>query len=109
MAGLFKKIAKGILVGVGSVVSLAAPKLGSGIISLGTNIKVGTTTKDPVSEATKNLVTAVKASKAAQTASELSFSVSGVMDWLKENPIAMFAAIGVLIFLGSKLLKRGRR
>ncbi len=55
---LFKKIAKGVLIGAGTILSAVNPAIGAPLVVAGTKINTGGSTSDKVSEYSRNLVEA---------------------------------------------------
>lgn len=110
MAGLFKKIIKGVLIGAGTVVGLFAPKVGANIIVAGKNIETGTPTSsaDVVSVASANLKDTLTQAKVQSAVSATTTTFSSVMEWLKQYWYFLAGGIA-LLFLWPKLFKKRRR
>jgi len=115
MAGLFKKIAKWSLIGVGSVLSLFAPGIGAPLIVAGSAIDTGTMqTNDKVSGYANNLQTSINTAAAMQSASTNVQAVvffDRVKIWFMNNWKLVLLIVGVIFILPRLIpkLKRRRR
>jgi hypothetical protein len=110
MPGLFKSIAKGLLILGGTVLSIINPAIGAPLIVAGTAIKTDNTV-DPVIAYGSNLEDALKRAAAMQGAGNsitLSLMFQKIVDFIKQNGIIIIIGIAGLIFI-PKLLKHKRR
>jgi hypothetical protein len=108
MAGVFKKIAKGILIGGGTILSLFNPAIGAPLIVAGTNINTGTSgTSDMVSAYGTNLNSAINQAATMQGAQRASTTFDNFLLFLKNNLVLVLGVIAAGIFL-PKLFKSRR-
>jgi len=102
MAGLFRKIAKGLLIGGGTVLSLFAPAIGAPLLVAGTNIQ---TDKDKSLDKLSGYATNLESAKnqaAAMSAAGSLVSVP-IMDRIKANPIPWIIGAVGLLFVAKKM------
>jgi len=108
--GVFKKIAKGFLIGVGSVLSLVAPRVGSGLIVAGKNIDTGKTS-DKVAAYGSNIAEAlniVEGMEAGANKPNLTIGTETVINFIKNNFLIIIIAFAALFIL-PKLIGGRRR
>lgn len=112
MADLFKKIAKVVLIGGGSVLSLFAPAIGAPLIVAGTAINTSLgKTPDKVSAYGTNINTAIKTAGAMQSSTAqpgLTMGFNSIVAFIQQNLMVILLSIAG-IFILPKLLKNRRR
>ncbi len=106
--GLFAKIAKGLLIGGGTVLSLFAPAIGAPLVVAGTaiNPKGSNASNDLVSTYSQNLATSMNLAGTMSYAGNQAVKL-GWLDqlkiWIMSNPVGGII-LGIIAVLGLKAL-----
>jgi hypothetical protein len=111
MAGLFKKIAKTLLMGGGTILSLFAPAIGAPLIVAGMAIKTDSNNKtvDQVSTYAANLEQAKSLTNTMTAAGNANILWNNILNFLQKNFIYVIAGVGALFILPRLLRTRKRR
>jgi hypothetical protein len=111
MAGLFKKIAKTLLIGGGTVLSLFAPVIGAPLMVAGMAIQTDSDNKtiDKVSTYAANLEKAKSLANTMGTSGNANILWNNILSFLQKNFIYVIAGAGALFILPKLLRTRKRK
>ena len=110
MGGWLGKVAKGLLIGAGTVLSCIptiGPAVGAPLIAAGVGIDTNNTT-DRVSAASQSLTYTLNPYTGQASIGQASItSFQGIINWLTTNPFVLLALIGgVLYFIFGRKRRR---